>query len=187
MSRTNRPLLLFVITALSLSCLTACTATPVTPTVSSPEAAVHAIRPILGLPDLPLTFIETTHMINSPDGGLTVSLYADSDGRKFYVDPQTSRVVEVDARNLLSPRPTAGSTLSAEELHDKAIKIAKSVIANYDSTVAGLTYEEGNKGSNYFYDWRDMSQPVVNMPPLVQIGLQGSGELFGYINTLALK
>jgi hypothetical protein len=156
-------------------------------TFSPGENAINALRPILGLPDLPLTFVETTHMANSPDGRLQVEHYDDSEGRKFYVDPQTNLVVEIDARNKFSPRPTPGPVLTSGELLEKAMRIAQAVIPNYEATLSVLTYEDSNKGPNYFYDWRDYNQPVVMMPPFVQIGLYESGELFGYINTLSVK
>jgi hypothetical protein len=188
MNFTHRILRVVHVGLVCLFTLSACIATPATPTPAPQEAAINSIRAILELPILPVTYVETLSMANSPDGSLRVERYDDSEGRKFYVEPLTNQVVEVDARSKLSPRPTPGPTLTPNELNEKADKIAKAVIPDYGTAINVLSYEENNKGDeNYFYDWRDMSQPVVHMPPFVQIALYKSGELFGYINTLSVK
>ncbi len=185
MRHTNHFLPILIIAIISP--LTGCATAPTAPTLTPREVAINAIRTVLELPYLPLTYVETTQMGNSPSGTLRVERYDDSEGRKFYIDPQTNQVVEIDARSRLSVISPDTPALSDDALLEKAEKIAELVIPNYTTAVAGLTYEANNKGDNYFYDWRDMSQPVVSMPPFVQIGLHVSGELFAYYNTLSVK
>lgn len=76
--------------------------TPEAATANSPTRAIDEIRVNLGLPELPLEFIEITGMVNSPDGDLQVALYTDIEGRKYSLDPRTNQVVEIDARSTLS-------------------------------------------------------------------------------------
>lgn len=147
--------------------------------------AIKQIRPVLGLPESSLEFIENTNMLNSPDGHWTVSAYRDSEGRKYYVENTTLRVVEIDGRGLLQGHaPTqAGEVLDA--LRARAQSIAGTVLPDFSSQQAKLTYEEGQKGDNYFFTWRDDDSPTALNRPFLQLAFTGSGELFAYYNTLS--
>src|SRR3972149_8649002 len=87
--------------------------------------AIGDIRPILRLPDLPLEFVEETGMINSPTASWTVAAYRDSEGRKYFVEVEMNRVVEIDGRELLSKRATIVGALKPAELRELAERMAK--------------------------------------------------------------
>ena len=63
--------------------------------------AINTLRTQLQLPKTPLELVETTGYSNSPRGSLQVAVYQDTQGRKYYIDPLTNQVVEMDARSLL--------------------------------------------------------------------------------------
>jgi hypothetical protein len=161
-----------------------------TPNSADQVAAIQSMMDLIGLPDLILEFIETTTMINSPNGDLTVMLYRDSMGRKYMVDPNTNRVVEVDARDLLSSFSSSGTSLTQTELRNKAEKLVAATTEDFDAINDELSYEEGVKGDLYFFNWLDQSssggqnQPINR--PFAQVGLHVSGELVAYYNTLIL-
>ncbi|HEY5901964.1 MAG TPA: hypothetical protein VIU39_05380 [Anaerolineales bacterium] len=168
----------------ALLILAACSKAP----QSSADAQVQAIkdiRPALGLPDLPLEFVQETGMTNSPDGQWPVAEFHDSQGRKYFVHTATGRVVEIDGRALLQAHaPTQpGEVLSG--LQARAQSIAAAIFPDFSSRQAELTYEEGQKGDNYFFTWRDMNAPASFNRPFLQLAFRGSGELFAYYNTLS--
>jgi hypothetical protein len=146
--------------------------------------AIDALRALFDLPQLPLEFVEMTTMINSPNGDLAVALYQDAEGRKYSVAPGKNQVVEIDARAVLASISPVASSLSQEALRAKAESFVQAAIPDFESMQAGLAYEAGVKGDNYFFDWRAANSPGTIMPPFVQIGLHKSGELFAYYNTL---
>ncbi len=145
---------------------------------------IDALRALFDLPELPLEFVEMTTMINSPNGDLAVALYQDAEGRKYFVVPGSNQVVEIDARAVLASISPAASSLSQDELRAKAEAFVQAAIPDFESRRAGLAYEAGVKGDNYFFDWRAPSSSGAVMPPFVQIGLHKSGVLFAYYNTL---
>ncbi len=170
--------------------LAACASRPSSPTqpVDNPQvAAINNFRIALSLPDLPLESKGMDHMANSPSGDLPVMIYADSAGRKFSVEPNTNTVVEMDARNLLSSIPANAPVLSPDGLKIRALKFANTMSPGFDSLLPTLKDNSGNKGDNYFFDWRKPIEPGKMMPPFLQIGIHKSGFIFAYINTLSLK
>ncbi|MBI3738308.1 MAG: hypothetical protein HY258_04610, partial [Chloroflexi bacterium] len=112
-----------VITALGT--LTACTnkPVPITQALDNPETAIKNFRAALGLPDLPLELKGADTMINSPGGDLDVLLFTDSDGRKFYVEPHSITVVEMDARDLLASIPANAPVFSQVEIKERVNKM----------------------------------------------------------------
>jgi hypothetical protein len=163
------------------------TATPGLANHSMQSGAIEKVRADLELARLPLVFVETTDMANSPTGGLKVSIFQDSEGRTFAVDPISSRVVEIDARLLLPSLPTDAPSFAEAELKSKAIKYFQATVPDFVALQYSLKYEEGVKSDLYFYTWRSQVTPgSMNMPPFVQIGLHKSGFLFAYYNTLQL-
>ena len=149
--------------------------------------AIDEIRTKLDLPDIPLEFVETAHMINSPDGDLEVALYQDSEGHKYYVEPESNQVVEIDAREILSSISTDWTALPQVELSIKARKMMAATTPDFETMETGLTYEEGNKGDNYFFTWRNDQEIGALNRPFAQIAFHASGVLFAYYNTLSLK
>lgn len=151
------------------------------------SGAINEIRKSLELPELPLDFVETTGMLNSPSGDFEVAIYQDSEGRKYSVNPKTNQIVEIDARTILPNISSSTPSLSPDELKTKAIEYAKATITDFDSLQVSLQYEEGTKGDNYFFTWYgEMISGSMNRP-FVQIGLHKSGVLFAYYNTLSLE
>jgi hypothetical protein len=148
--------------------------------------AINVLRTQLELPKKPLEFVETSIYSNSPRGDLQVAVYQDSEGRKFYVDPLTNQVVEMDARPLLENISPLASSLSDNDLWAKAHQFIAAVIPDFETLQTGWMYEAGNKGDNYFYVWSGKMAPGETNLPRAQIALHRSGLLFGYTNTLLL-
>jgi hypothetical protein len=176
----NRSLFFLMVLACLAGLLAGCT--PRDPL----QAAVKDIRPKLGLPNLPLRFVENTRMTNSPSGNLPVALYEDSEGRKYYVEPGSRLVVEIDARAILPAIPESAPALAVDDLRAMAWKMARDAIPDFEKLTADLKYEQGGKGRNMFFDWRGEMASGQTMPPFVQIALHDSGVLFAYYNTIQL-
>ena len=179
-----------------LRLLYALTVTTVVLTACSPKdngsrsnqlEAIDSIRVSAGIPASPLEFVEMTTMINSPTGGLTVALYQDSQGRKYMVEPKANYVVEIDARAILQSISPDLPTLTRDELRAKAEQLISATIAGFGEMRSGLSYEEGQKGDYWFFNWTGVSATAAVNRPFAQVGLRKSGELFAYYNTLLLK
>jgi hypothetical protein len=152
--------------------------------------AIEKIRAALELPQLPIEFIETTGMINSPTGSLQVTIYQDPEGRKYSVEPITNQVVEIDARALLpTSHETSPSTptFSGEELEAKAMQYMRAAIPDFDNLQSSWEYLDGGKIDNFFFSWYEKMTPGDLNRPFAQIGLHKSGVLFAYYNTLLLN
>ncbi|MGE5252005.1 MAG: hypothetical protein ACM3QS_17510 [Bacteroidota bacterium] len=167
-----------------LLALAACS-TPGKPAGDAYIRAIENIRPVLGLPDLPLKFAGDTSMGNSPDGQWPVAAYEDTEGRKYYVEKTTARVVEIDGRALLAGHAPTQPAAVGDALRKRAETIVKNLFPNFASMQSRLTYEEGQKGDNHFFTWRDDSAPASFNRPFLQLAFQGqNGQLFAYYNTL---
>lgn len=147
--------------------------------------AIDAIRIRLELPALPLVLIGMTSMANSPSGNLEVACYQDTGGRKYYIEPISNQVVEIDARSVLPYVPMETSIMPAEILA-KANRYIRATIPGFDLLQAEWTYEQGSKADNYFFAWIGKMEPGFFNPPFAQIAIHKSGILFAYINTLLL-
>ena len=176
MKTRQQSFLLTLVSIVTIGTLSACTnntsATPVitVQTSNNPQStAIKDIRAAMGLPDLPLESKGMDTMINSPSSDLPVAIYADSEGRKFSVDPQTNIVVEMDARNLLASIPTNTPHKSQDELKTKALGIARATTPGFDSLLPSLIDGSGSKGDYYFFDMRKQALPNEMMSPFIQI------------------
>ena len=185
MKTTHRPFQLILSLLVAILVLSGCA--PRKPSGAAQLAAINKIRQVLELPALPLQIVETTYNANSPSGDLQVVVYADSQGRKFSVDPQTNRVVEIDARALLASIPADAPSVSQDILRTKARKFIAATTPHFASLEAGLKYEESGKIDNSFFDWTDTQHPGSSNRTFAQIGFHKSGLLFAYYNTLSLK
>jgi hypothetical protein len=148
--------------------------------------AINSLRTQLELPKLPLEYVETTFYSNSPSGNLQVEVYQDTQGRKFFVDPISNLVVEMDARALLDKISPLASVLSEEQVRVKAQKLIAAAIPGFETLRINLRYEEGGKTDNYFFTWYDDNAAGSSNPSRAQIALHRTGLLFGYENTLTL-
>jgi hypothetical protein len=173
-----------LILALSAGWLAGCTTAQA---AGSPLDAINDIRAKLGLPDLPLEFYASSVMGNSPDGDLPVMLFQDSQGRKYFVDPKTNQVVEIDARVILLSIPPDSPGLTERELREKAAQLAATAAPGFEAQAATLTYQAGFKEDLYFATWRNDAEMGAINHPFAQIGLHASGVLFAYYNTLSLR
>ncbi len=160
---------------------------PARKTANPPEDAINKIRKALELPELPIEFVETTGMGNSPSGNLQVDVYQDSEGRKYSVEPKTNQVVEIDARSVLSSIPANAPALPPEEIKAKVMAYVNTAVPNFGSLQSSLQYEQGGKIDNYFFVWYGSSIPGAMSRPFLQIGMHKSGVLFAYYNTLFLE
>src|SRR3972149_7638711 len=120
MQRFKRSIILTCVLPSLTTCLLACSSA--SPAFTSPQEAIENIQNLAGFPESTLSYIETTRMSNSPKGDLQVALYQDQEGRKYYVEPSTNTVVEIDARNLLDSPADAqpGPAYDQTELGSKA-------------------------------------------------------------------
>jgi hypothetical protein len=146
--------------------------------------AINTIRTQLELPDLPLTFVEMTYASNTPTS-MQVARYDDTGGRKYYVDPVSLQVVEIDARSVLENLP-AGVDLPPAEIKAKAMRLIAAAIPGFESLQTTWRYEEGGKVDNFFFSWYAPIQAGMTMPPFAQIAIHKSGILFAYYNSLLL-
>jgi hypothetical protein len=148
--------------------------------------AINILRNRLQLPKIPLEYVETMFYSNSHSGNLQVAVFQDTEGRKYFVDPQTNQVVEMDARVLLNNISPLASVLSEEQLRAKAQKIIAAAIPSFETLRTNWVYEEGGKIDNYFYSWYSQEAAGSSDRPRAQIALHRTGLLFAYSNTLTL-
>ena len=149
---------------------------------------INTARTVLGLPELPLLFVNEDKMVNSPSGDLPVLVYQDSEGRLYSVDPTSNRIVEMDGRDTLNKAVDQTSViLTMDELRTRANQIAESLIPEFDTLSKTLIHEEGSKGEYTFFNWRDQNAPTIFNKPFFQIGFTKDGVVFAYYNTLFLK
>ena len=163
--------------------------TPVVVTEITDNLQVTAImdmRVALGLPNLPLELKGTDTMINSPSGDLQVAIYTDSEGRKFSVEPTSSTVVEMDARGLLSSIPTNAPVMSQADIKARVAKMLEIAIPDFETISQSLSYEEGGKTDNYFFNWYGNMQVNDVNRPFIQVGVYRTGFIFSYYNTITL-
>ena len=191
MKNSNKIIATIIFITLGFLSLAGCASPNIETTPSATDnpqvTAIKNIRAVMGLPNLPLESKGMDVMSNSPSGNLSVVIYVDSLGRRFSVEPQSNIVVEMDARNLLASVSASAPVVSQDQLTITALRIAKATTPNFDSLLPGLTYSEGSKIDNYFFDWRMQASPSQMMPPFLQIGFHKSGLIFAYINTLSFK
>jgi hypothetical protein len=147
---------------------------------------INTLRTQLELPKLPLEYVETTFDSNSPSGSLQVEVYQDSAGRKFFVDPITNQVVEMDARALLDKISPLASVLTEDQVRAKAQKLIAAAIPGFETLQTNWVYEEGGKIDNYFFTWVDENTAGSSNRPRAQIALHRTGLLFAYYNTIIL-
>jgi hypothetical protein len=180
---------IFIFSAITVICMALALASCSSKQNSTDQqmAAINAIRAQLDLPDLPLKFVENTNMANSPSGGLKVALFQDTEGRDYFVNPGTNQVVDIDARSMLSNIPPDTPLKSEADITAQAQKFIAATIPGFETLQARWTYEEGNKGDNYFFSWYGESATGSMNRPFAQIGIHKSGVLFAYYNTLFLE
>ena len=150
-------------------------------------AAIDTVRTTLGLPLNALEFVGEGSMLNSPSGDLKVAIYQDAQGRRYFLDPQSGRVVEIDARALLPGRSEEVQAESAQVLESLAGAYAQQLVPDFEARSASLAYEAGDKGDHYFFTWYGEINPGDMNRPFLQFGLHNDGMLFAYYNTLDLQ
>jgi hypothetical protein len=146
--------------------------------------AVEAIRDFLQDPSRLIGFREVTFMGNSPSGVLRVARFEDERGVSYLVAVVAEKVLEMDPG--ASQPQTSGATLSQDELQAIAEELVRRELPAFDELRDRLAFEVGAKdGGLNFFRWE---QPGVDepsgLPPLAQVGITDSGEIFSYINTL---
>lgn len=157
------------------------------PSPASPEEAINEFQAAAGFQQTDLTFVESSTMGNSPRGNLPVNLYQDPDGRKYFVDPSSNTLVEMDARTLLGTHANDQSEmLDQAALETRAEALVRSVIPEFSALQNELTFEAGGKVDNYFFSWKLPIEPGATMPPFIQVAYTAQGELFAFYNTVAL-
>lgn len=161
------------------------------PKANTPIEAIQRIQNLAGFPVTTLTYIETTFMANSPQGDLPVDLYQDEQGRKFYVEPATNIVVEMDARDLLGVIHSDGEIgdqlFTQSELENQVEEFVRVAVPEFSSLLGDLDYEAGGKVDNFFFTWRLATDEVYFMPPFIQVGMTNRGEMFAYYNTVTIR
>jgi len=145
---------------------------------------IAGIRAFLGDAERVIAFREITFQPNSPDGRLRTALYEDERGLQYYYAVAAEKVVEMSP---VAYTPLVGQgTLSEPELKAMAEALIERELPEFETMQAGLTPSGGEKsGGLYFFRWE--GSPIAgegSMPPLAQVGITASGEVFSYINTL---
>jgi putative hemolysin len=146
-------------------------------------AGATVIRNFLQDPQRLLVFREITTMANSPSGMLRVERFVDEQGNSYLVAPLAKKLLEMDPGNVaVSQAPK----LSDDELQAKAEGLIRREFPDWDTMKERLTYTGGAKGENHFFRWEasENLKGSTGMPPLVQVGMTGAGEVFSYLNTL---
>ncbi len=145
---------------------------------------IARIRAFLGDSERLVAFREITFMPNSPDGRLRTALYEDERGLQYYYAVAADKVVEMSPAAFT---PVVGPDVLAEpELKAIAEALIQRELPEFETMQAGLTPSGGEKsGGLYFFRWE--GGPISgegSMPPLAQVGITASGDVFAYINTL---
>lgn len=146
--------------------------------------AIEIVRAFLQDPTRLIGFREVTYMGNSPSGVLRVARFEDERGVSYLVAVVAGKVLEMDP-GASQPR-TSGATLSQDELQAIAQGLVRRELPTFDELRDRLAFEVGAKGGGLnFFRWQ---QPGAGesggLPPLAQVGITESGEVFSYINTL---
>jgi hypothetical protein len=146
--------------------------------------AIKTIRAFLQDPTRLMGFREVTYMGNSPSGALRVARFEDERGISYMVAVAAEKVLEMDP-GASQPRPS-GPTLSQEELQAMAEALIRRELPAFDDLHDRLTFQAGAKGGGLnFFRWEQPGAAGASgMPPLAQVGITDSGEVFSYLNTL---
>lgn len=153
------------------------------------DADMAMIRQVTGKSDLRLSFQSITPLANAP--GQSAALYTDETGTKYYVDVETSRLAQIEPNFPTHPDIPADKTKSIDELRMIAEQFALANSPRLAELKSVFVYEEGDKGSIYFFTWRYSNKDWsgtdwMMMPPFLQIGVLADGQIVTYINTLDL-
>jgi hypothetical protein len=147
------------------------------------DRATEVVESFTGQTDIQLEFLGEAAM---PNAGLRAGWkLTEPSGRLFWLDTETYSLVEMEPSPLVTGA-TEGSK-SMEELRQAAEEIALERSVRFGELVDVLDYSEGDKlGQHFFFRWEDRTEPWSTMPPMLQVGLTGEGELFSWLNTLDL-
>lgn len=144
------------------------------------EAAIENIRSITQNPDLNLSF---SHIGQSPNAYFRDAIvFKDDQGTEYYVDLATNQVIEFTQIHV-SPA-SSSEKLDFSQLKEKAERIATNNSAIFEGIKESLVYSEGTKDDlRCFFRW-EKRNPTGKSLPLLQIGLDQSGTIVSYLNTL---
>jgi hypothetical protein len=149
-------------------------------------AAIATVRAFLQDPDRQMGFREVTTMSNAPGGRLPVLRLEDDRGISYLVAPVAGKVLEMSP-GAYQPQ-TGGPSLLREDLQALAENLIRRELPAFDELRRGLDFQAGAKsGGVNFFRW-EAPGPTTDgdLPPLAQVGITDSGEVFSYINTLYL-
>ncbi len=147
------------------------------------------IRQVTGKPDLILNLQAVQGTANAP--GRSAALYTDETGMEYYVDVETTRVVEIIPNFQSHPSIPANEKKSMDELRGIARQFASTNSPRLAGLESVLLYEENCKGDICFFRWdyrnRDWTgTDWIMMPPFLQVGVLTDGQIVTYNNTLDL-
>jgi hypothetical protein len=143
------------------------------------EAAIENIRFVTQNPNLPLTF---SHKSQSPNAYLRdATVFVDDQGVEYYVDVATNQVIEFTQTQV--PLLSNKESLDIIQLREIAEGIAAENSAKFTGIKESLVFTEGSKDDRYFFRWEKQNF-TGKFLPLLQIGLDQSGTIVSYLNTL---
>jgi hypothetical protein len=149
-----------------------------------PQAqSVETIRTTLGDPARQVVFTGIGLVPNAPNSDLRAAVFRDARGSDYYVALAANKLVEFTAPTDGAPLGTG--SVAESELRRAAEELVRRGLPSFPDLLPQLEDMSGVKGEFFFYRWeaRDCMAWTM-MPPLAQVGMTSSGEVFSYINTL---
>lgn len=150
------------------------------PPFENQGTALAHFQDVLGQPIRPLAFVGYTIMINSPNADRQVAVYEDEIGARYFVDPSTNTLVQIEPSMLRYP---TGDVISLDIIRQTAQDVALRS-PGYLGLGSTLQYEESQKNDVYFFVWIDNRPGWKYNPPKLQVGVREDGFIITYMNTL---
>jgi hypothetical protein len=152
-------------------------------TVIPQAQAIDTIHTTLGDPSRQVVFQGMSLAPNSPNGDLRTAVFRDGRGSDYYVALVANKLVEWTPP---TDGPSLGNgALPEAELRMRAEALVTRGLPSFPDLEPRLQDLSGAKGDFHFFRWEGSDcASWTGMPPLAQVGITSSGEVFSYINTL---
>ncbi len=144
------------------------------------ETAIKNIRFVTRNPDLQVAFKEISR---EPNADLRDAIvFVDDKSTEYYVDLATNQVIEFTQTQVFPA--ISSEKLDLYQLREEAERIASESSAQFKGLKESLVYSEGTKDEiRFFFRW-EKQKFSGKILPLLQVGLDQSGRIISYLNTL---